>query len=207
MVRPSERGVDLAEGPSDEALWDAYVRGDAAAFDALLERVGPKVYAFCLRMVRQPARAEDLTQEVFLRALRHRDTFEGRSKVSTWLLTIARNVCTDEARRRQHRAHASLDQPAVEGQSPLSERLPGPARDGEGRAMDAEFSDALERALQALPAEQREVFLLREVEGVPFADIAEMTGVPVNTVKSRMRYALGALRLHLEGHGGHGGKG
>lgn len=122
--------------------------------------------------------------------------WQERARFKTWLYAVARNLATDEARRAAHRQHRSLDGP-IAG-APSWETVADGRRSPEEIANDALIRPALERAIAQLPPEQREVFLLREYEGVAFADIAEITGAPVPTVKSRMRYALEALRAALE---------
>lgn len=188
-------------GLSDEALMEAYCAGEARAFEVLMGRYGTPIYQFVLRHVGNPARAEDLTQDVFLRVIRSADRFEARSKFSTWVYTIARNACFDSSRRMKHRRHASLDQPVrADDDRALVETVSDDAPDSSRRAMDQEFTSALELALAALPDEQREVFVMRQVQNLQFKEIAEITSTPVNTVKSRMRYALETLRLHLADH-------
>ena len=138
-------------------------------------------------------------QEVFLRLIRKGAGWERRAKLSTWLFQIARNLVVDSYRRASHRKHPSLDQPARgEESGRLGDAVAHPGPDTERRAMDGEFTEALEAALQEIPAEQREVFLLRQVHGIPFQEIARMLEVGVPTVKSRMRYALKALRERLK---------
>jgi RNA polymerase sigma-70 factor, ECF subfamily len=181
---------------SDEALVARYRRGDVAAFEALLDRHGRGVHRFLARFLADGARAEDLAQDCWLRFVDTAPRWAEGGRFKTWLYAVARNLATDEARRAVHRAHPSLDGP-VRGR-PLSETAPSPVRVPEDAAADGQLRSRLERAVGALPVEQREVFLLREYEGIPFADIAEMTGAPLPTVKSRMRYALEALRRALE---------
>ena len=199
----------MAPDPSDEELMQRFQRGEAPAFEALMRRHRTAIHSFLRRQVGEAARAEDLLQETFLRVIRHAPGWSPKALVRTWLFTIARNLATDEARRRPFRAADPLDAPAAGGLS-LAERAADPARGPDEAASDAQLRPLLEAALAALPAEQREVFLLREHAGLSFPEIAEATGVNENTVKSRMRYALLALRDRLaaagvEGAGARGG--
>jgi RNA polymerase sigma-70 factor (ECF subfamily) len=180
---------------TDEALVLRYQRGDVAAFEELLDRHRPGVYRFLARFVGDRARAEDLAQDCWLRVVGAIQRWDERARFRTWLYGVARNLATDEARRAVHRRHDSLDAP-IEGRAWQEVAAEGRAPDE--LAGDALLRPALTAAVAALPAEQREVFLLREYEGVPFAEIAEITGAPIPTVKSRMRYALEGLRRTLE---------
>jgi RNA polymerase sigma-70 factor, ECF subfamily len=178
----------------DDALLRRFTQGDADAFGVLLTRYERPIYNFILRFTRDPAAAQDLLQEVFLRVVHRSGDFQGNSKVSTWIYTIARNLCIDATRRNAHRRHPSLDAPSGRADgAPLVERTaghePGPERLAETGHMRARIAEAVE----ALPDEQREVFLMRSVQHLAFAEIAHITQVSENTVKSRMRYAL--LRL------------
>lgn len=177
---------------------ERYRSGDAAAFRTLLDRYGDPLFGFIYRHVGNRAQAEDIVQDVFLRVVKHAERWERRSKFSTWIYTIARNACVDAARRKVHRRHPSLDQPrGGEDERTLGETIAGDEIGGDRRAMDSQFTSSLEAALASLPEEQREVFVLRQFQQVPFQEIAKITETPVNTVKSRMRYALESLRLHL----------
>ncbi|MEY2669468.1 MAG: hypothetical protein RJA59_2106 [Pseudomonadota bacterium] len=180
----------------DEALVARYRQGDVAAFEALLDRHRPGVFRFLARFVGDEARAEELAQDCWMRFVDAAPRWNAQGRFKVWMYAVARNLATDESRRAAHRAAVSLDAP-VRGR-PASEVVAagGPAPDDAAR--DAELRPRLLRAIAALPAEQREVFLLREYEGIPFAEIAEVTGAPVPTVKSRMRYALEALRRALQ---------
>jgi RNA polymerase sigma-70 factor (ECF subfamily) len=181
---------------SDEVLVARYRRGEVAAFESLLDRHGRGVHRFLARFVSDAARAEDLAQECWMRFIDAVPRWAEGGRFKTWLYAVARNLATDEARRAAHRAHASLETP-LRGR-PLAETAPSTGRAPEDAAADAQLRFRLERAVAGLPVEQREVFLLREYEGIAFAEIAGMTGAPVPTVKSRMRYALEALRRALE---------
>ena len=180
----------------DEALVARYRRGDVAAFEVLLDRHRRGVFRFLARFVGDAARAEDLAQDCWMRFIDAAPRWNPGGCFRTWIYAVARNLATDEARRSAHRAHSPLDA-AVRGR-PVGEVVPSGARAPEDAAGDAELRPRLLRAIGALPDEQREVFLLREYEGIPFAEIAGITGVPLPTVKSRMRYALEALRRALQ---------
>lgn len=185
---------------TDEMLMVRYQRGDRAAFAELLRRYKKPLYNFALRQLRQPNLAEDLTQDTFLRLVQNAAEFKHESRFSTWLYTIARNLCVDQLRRQAHRRHASLDQPRRPDEKPtLLDTVadPHPGASAEHGAAAGEVRTSILRAVDALPAEQREVFLLREVACLSFQDIAEVTGVGENTVKSRMRYALDRLQEAL----------
>ncbi len=174
---------------TDEALVLRYQRGDLAAFELLVDRHRAGVLRFLARFLQDRTRAEDLAQECWLRFIGAAPRWKPQARFRTWLLAVARNLAADEARRMAHRRSSPLDDPpdrAVE--------LLAPGRSPEEAAFDLLIQPVLRAAIAGLPAEQREVFLLREYEGVPFAEIAEITGAPVPTVKSRMRYALEALR-------------
>jgi RNA polymerase sigma-70 factor (ECF subfamily) len=185
---------------SDEALMAAYQKGDLGAFAELVARHEKRLWNFLRRFVRDRAAAEDLLQEVFLRMIKSAPQWQPSAKVTTWLYTIARNLCTDHARRAVHRDALSLDASRSDdsGARPLMDRIPAAVRGAESQAMDREIADRIDAAVAGLPVEQREVFLMREVMDLPFAEIAVAVGSSEPTVKSRMRYALERLRVALE---------
>jgi len=215
---PSKRGWDAdlrmpddthrrssADAATDEELLARYAAGDASAFAVLVRRHEGPVYHFVLRQVRSPAVAEDVVQDVFLRIVQGAGDFKGHSRFTTWCFTIARNLCIDHLRKAALRRHPSLDQAtdaadrgSEEGPS-LGERTadPHPRAAVDRTAIGAELKDHIGRAVDELPDDQREVFLLREVAHLPFKEIAAITGVAENTVKSRMRYALERLQRAL----------
>jgi len=196
-----EAGVKLKLERSDEQLMEAFRTGDARAFEVLVRRHRASVYNFILRYTGQRARAEDLLQETWLKVIRSAEAWEPKARFTTWVFTIARNLCVDSARKESYRQTDSLDAPAraAEAEGPaLGESVSDDGSgDPERGAHNARLRPLLERALQSLPEEQREVFILREYSGVPFKEIAEVTGTSENTVKSRMRYALEGLRKRL----------
>ena len=182
----------------------AYRDGNVQAFTELMSRHERALWNFVRRFVADAASAEDLLQEVFLRVVRNADEWQPTAKFSTWIYTIARNLCTDHARRMTHRRAASLDGPALadghgDGSGPRRiDGVVGADRGGEAALQSREIAERIEHALAALPVEQREVFLMRELQDMPFADIAVAVGASLPTVKSRMRYALERLRVALD---------
>lgn len=183
---------------SDEVLMVRYQRGDREAFAELLRRYERPIYNFALRYLRHGSWAEDVTQDAFLRIVQRAGEFKHESRFSTWLYTIARNLCVDHLRRQKHRRHASLDQGGDEGTAP-GDRLAdsGPEGSVERVVISREIQAQVAQAIEALPEDQREVFLLRHVGNVSFQEIAVITGTGENTVKSRMRYALERLQKAL----------
>lgn len=194
---PNERVGDI----QDFVLLDRFHAGDEAAFAELLRRYEKSIYNFVLRSVRDRSTAEDLAQEVFMRVISNAGDFQREAKFSTWLFTIARHACIDHARRMKHRRHASLDGQGADGEDGPGARLidriahAGPGVDRHAEATS--LRENIARAVEALPVEQREVFLMRQVQSLPFAEIAVICGVPENTAKSRMRYALDRLQSAL----------
>lgn len=180
---------------TDEQLMLRYQSGDARAFDELLARYQKPLFQFIYRSVGVVAVAEDVLQDTFMRVIRNNSTYQQQAKFSTWIYTIARNLCVDHARRGKHRNHASLDAPmGGDDASTLLDRQASHEADQAAQLGDAQFNAALQKLLGQLPEEQREVFVLREIQDLSFKEIAEIAGISENTAKSRMRYALEKLR-------------
>jgi RNA polymerase sigma-70 factor (ECF subfamily) len=186
------------ESASDEALYERFVGGDSRALGVLYDRHCRALKAFAMQQ--GAARPDDVVQDAFVRVVRNTQGFKGQSKFKTWLYAIARNLCIDASRRDKFRSGPSLDAPMGDDDGPtLGERIASdaPGLDASRNTADKQFRTAYEAAMQTLPDEQREVFTLREISGLSFAEIAEATATNENTVKSRMRYALKALREAL----------
>src|SRR6478609_2567443 len=184
---------------SDESLMLRYRDGDVRAFEVLVTRHRKSIYNFILRFVRDPAQAEDVLQETFLRVIKGAEAYEKQAKFTTWLYTIARNLCVDASRRGKHRKAASLDAPVGDDEgAALIDLIAGGDAGADKQAISRELGVRLKKAIESLPEEQREIFLLREVSDLQFNEIAQIVGCPENTVKSRMRYALEKLREALE---------
>jgi len=191
----------MGQERTDEELLAAYQQGDPGAFEALLRRHRAPLFTFLLRMLGDRERAEYLAQETFLRIVKGAQAWEHRARFQTWLFTIARNLCVDQSRRDRFRRTDSLDAEGPGGEQAMVDSVPGREIDPGRGAESARLRPLLQRALLSLPAEQREVFVLREQAGAPFREIAEILGVNENTVKSRMRYALEGLRKALAAAG------
>ena len=194
-------GPIAREEVPDEVLMLRFQGGDRAAFASLVKKHKTPIYNFILRLVRSSSAAEDLAQDVFVKVVQSAVDFKHESKFSTWVYSIARNLCIDHLRKMSLRQHPSLDQarPDTPDGPTLLDRTPDrhPSASVERSVIGAELGQRITRCVEALPQEQREVFLLREVGQLPFKDIAVITGVPENTVKSRMRYALERLQENL----------
>jgi len=186
---------------ADEALMLSYQQGEVRAFEILLTRHRKPVFNFILRFVGSRELAEDLLQETFLRVIKGAENYKRKAKFTTWLYTIARNLCVDQSRRKKHRKAQSLDAPLSrdgDGAGTLLDVLPGSEMASDRKAVSRELHQKLHYAISSLSEEQREVFLMREFLDMPFKQIADVVGVPENTVKSRMRYALDKLRIELD---------
>jgi RNA polymerase sigma-70 factor (ECF subfamily) len=185
---------------SDEDLMLRYRRGEVHAFEVLLARHRKPVYNFILRSVLEPAQAEDLLQETFLRVIKGSETYEQQARFKTWLYTIARNLCVDASRRARHRRAQSLDAPLdrEEGGPTLLDVTSDRKQMVDRAVIGKQLGERIQTAVATLVDEQREVFIMREVLNLSFKEIAEIVGCPENTVKSRMRYALEKLREALD---------
>jgi RNA polymerase sigma-70 factor (ECF subfamily) len=175
--------------------------GDRAAFAVLVRRHQGPLFNFALRHLRSGPVAEEVVQDAFVRVVQNAAEFKHAARFTTWLYTIARNLCIDQSRKRVLRNHPSLDEPRRQGDGAdgptLGERTADPGASVEREVTSVEVRERLLTAVGELPEEQREVFLLREVSNLSFKEIAEIVGVPENTVKSRMRYALERLQAAL----------
>jgi RNA polymerase sigma-70 factor, ECF subfamily len=174
------------EGIDTEALVEGAQGGDARAFEALYRRSVGRVYALCLRMVRDSQRAEELTQDVFVRAWQRLGSFRGESLFTTWLHRLAVNVILQDTRSRGRREAREevVDDPGDHGRRSRE--------DTTGLRMD------LERAIAALPEGARTVVVLRDVYGYKYDEIAEMQGVALGTVKAQIHRARRMMRESLE---------
>ncbi len=201
MIEPT-----ISENPhnalSDEALMQHYARGDMDAFDTLYHRHKDSVYAFIHQFVTTPDRIDDLFQTVFMRIIRSRERYQPTARFTTWLYTITRSVCID-AMRKMSRADVIPLFPGQNGETTENEidTLSGKEPSAREAACHAEIEREIENAIRSLPENQREVLMLRERTDLTFEEIGRVTGCSINTAKSRMHYALLALRRELQKRG------
>ena len=192
---------------SDEELMLRYgEEGETDAFEILLSRHEKPVFNFILKRCGRRGEAEELLQETFLRVVRSADSYEPKAKFTTWLYTIARNLCIDRARKAKGHTEVSLDKPI--GDDPDDDTYVDQMANDEANASSVDhdrktFRRRLQQALDELPDKQREVFVLREFSELKYREIADVVDAAVPTVKSRMRYALKALRGHLADYKDH----
>lgn len=188
--------------PNDQELVQRYLRGDAQAFDQLYDRHNRSVFLLVRQYFPQHQRAEEVFQEIFMKVLERLDRFQSEGSFRAWLFTLSRNHCIDRLRyqsRRPETPASAFGDP--EEHSDILEQAGRSEANPEDRTYEKQLREQLREALDKLPEEQRETFLLKESGGLTFEEIAQTMGVSVNTAKSRMRYALDHLRRILRGKG------
>ena len=192
-----------ADKQNDEELMLLYQKGDERAFEVLYWRHQRGIFNFISHFIGESGnQAEELLQDVFLKVVKASKRYEPSAKFTTWLYQIARNGCIDHFRKMKHRKTTSLAQPIdSEEEMVLESTIAGTDPSPEKAARISEVAQVLEEAIAALPEDQKEVFLMREDLNLSFAEISELIGCPVNTAKSRMRYALEHLRKTLKREG------
>jgi RNA polymerase sigma-70 factor (ECF subfamily) len=170
-----------------------YRRGDVRAFEILYARHKGALYRYLQRMCRQREVANDLFQEVWSRVIASRERYEVRAQFTTFLFQIAHNCAIDYFRRAERQRVNQTDDV-----DEMQDRLAGAdVERPDRRAAELELRAAFKKALQRLPEEQRQVFVLREETGLSLEEIGKVTGVTMETAKSRLRYALAKLRSAL----------
>lgn len=177
--------------PSDAELIFALQRGEEKALGTLLSRHAPGVYRFGLKMCRDPEDAKDVVQDTLLAAARGIREFRGASSLSTWLYTIARSFCIKKRRGAMASAVVPLEEETGAGELRSTEVLPDEVAAGH------ELGAALEEAIGLLAPMYREVLLLRDVEGLSAAEVAEVLELTVDAVKSRLHRARADVRATL----------
>jgi RNA polymerase sigma-70 factor (ECF subfamily) len=170
--------------PTDEALMSAYAEGDAEAFDMLYSRHKGVLYRYFTRQLTE-SDAHDCFQTLWLKVIDHRDRYRPSAPFRHYLFALAHNVLMDQHRQSMRRKEAPFDD---------QDTFPGPAANPEGTLARRELREALHTLVRALPAHQREVWLLRQETDLSTADIARATGATEEGVKSRLRYARDKLK-------------
>ncbi len=189
------------ELPRDEELIVQHLQGERDAFPILFKRYKNRVFLLVRGFFPNREKAEEVFQEVFLKVLERLDSFDSAGSFKSWFLTLCRNHCIDRIRQQSRRPEVpeSEFRNREEDYPTPIERSADPELGADRKAYDRELAGLLDRALAKLPEEQRETFLLKERGALTFEEIAEISGVSINTVKSRMRYALESLRRALRG--------
>ena len=181
-------------GSSDEELVEACLAGEVAAFDVLVARWQRKIRGAVYRVVGSEEEAQDICQEAFLKAYRGLSSFKREARFSSWLYQIALNLSRDRLRRRKTRNWVSLDEV---DETPAVGWAGGRAVSADQWVESREVQRLVANAVAALPEEQREAVVLKEYQGLTFPEIAEIQGVPVSTVKTRLYRGLSVLRERL----------
>ncbi len=197
MVESAAPALVADDAESDRRLIDQARAGEPAARDALARRYRRAAYLLALQMLGNRDDAMDVTQDAMLRFFSTLKSFDATRRVQPWLFTIVRNQVRDLWRQRQRRpADAGGGSDALVGQ--LAAPQPGPEADLHRR----ELKERVWRALAALPAEKREIIVLRDFHDLSYSDIAQVLGIPIGTVMSRLHGARRQLRARLEEEGG-----
>ncbi|HKU86150.1 MAG TPA: RNA polymerase sigma factor [Casimicrobiaceae bacterium] len=187
---------DAPGDDDDQRLMLAYARGDAAAFDALYARHRNGVYRYLLRHCNNAGTADELFQDVWMNVIRSRNSYAPTARFATWLYTLAHNRIVDHWRSTGQAKLVSTDADEAAG----AELLALAASRGDQpdvRVLTGQIRQRLNAALTALPPAQRDAFLLQQESGLSLAEIGALTGVGIETVKSRLRYAAARLRTAL----------
>lgn len=193
------RGIAELRELEDTAVVSAYLAGEIRSFDVLVERYQTRLLNFVYRIVGDRERAEDLTQEVFIRVHRHLGRFDRSKKFSTWIYTIASNLAKNELRNRARNPlvlFTSITQGWDDDERPLEFEDPSTRPDDEFRKRH--IKELVEQSVARLPEHHREVFVLREIEGRSYEEIAAITQCNLGTVKSRLNRARNSFAAIIE---------
>ena len=189
----------MTDPRTDEGLMLAYQAGEAAAFDALYARHRTRLYRYLVHQCGEAKLAEELYQDIWLRVVKARADYQPLAKFSTWLFRIAHHRLIDHYRRQAGDPARQRDVGNDAADEAGVENYPAPAASTPPAQLERlQLRARIDAALAALPAPQREAFLLAEASGLSLEEIAVATGTGRETVKSRLRYAIGKLRHALE---------
>jgi RNA polymerase sigma-70 factor (ECF subfamily) len=196
---PSFRALADLRELEDTALVNAYLDGETRSFDVLVERYQTRLLNFVYRIVGDRERAEDLVQEVYVRVYRHLARFDRSKKFSTWIYTIASNLAKNELRNRSRNPlvlFTSMTKGWEDEERPLEFEDPSSRPDDLFRKRHVR--ELVESSVAQLPMHHREVFMLREIEGRSYEEIAEITHCNLGTVKSRLNRARNSFAEIIE---------
>ena len=192
----------MTSSGDDALLVEAFQKGDKRAFDQLVIRHKDRIFNLCCRFLGDYEEANDSAQEAFVKAYDSLNAFRLESAFSTWLYRIAVNTCKNKLGSSAYKAKrktVSLDNPGDPSDGPLPMEIPNGDPSPLARMEEKEKMALLQRALDTLPAEFKMAVTLRDVEGLSYEDIAEITGLNLGTVKSRIARARTDLRNRLRG--------
>jgi len=179
---------------SDQELMRIVQAGDFSPASEIYDRYSGRIYNFAFRFLRNSEAAEDATQEVFVKMMKHANQFNGEAKLSTWLFSITANWCRDYLRKADNKPKDSDD---------VLVTLPGPTADLPDRHLEQRQDEQrVRKALEALTAEQREAILLSRYQGLSYAEIAQIAGCSEGAVKTRVFRAMETLKKLLTGESG-----
>ncbi len=188
-------GLKSSSAASDAELFSEFTKGDTAAFNEIVSRYQGRLLNFVYHFTGDRETAQDIVQETFLRVYRKRKEYRATANLSTWIFTIAGNLAKSELRHRK-RWHfvpisKKIDQDVL---VEIADQSLGPDHIAEKRAMERDIQEAI----GALPPKYREAVILRDIEGMPYEQIAQIVGCPVGTVKSRVNRGRLQLQKRLE---------
>jgi RNA polymerase sigma-70 factor (ECF subfamily) len=177
---------------SDTQIIERTLGGEPEAFNLLVHRWERHIYGLTLRMLGRDEEAKDATQETFLSAYRNLSKFRGEAKFSSWIYRIALNICNTKLRGRSKNTFSIDEEREEHGFEIAIEEY-----DLSDNVQREEITLHVRRALQGLPTEMRQIIVMKEYEGLKFHEIAEILGIPLSTVKTRMYTGLTELRKRL----------
>lgn len=183
---------------SDEVLIERFKEGDEHAFDLLVRRYEQKVYQLAYRLTNNPDDAADVAAETFLRMYNSLKRFRGDAQLSTWLYRVVSNVFFDFRKRESRHQHLPLELPTEDSEEPMELPLEDESVDVMGHALEEEQRRVLMEVIQQLPEYQRVMVVLFHIEERSYEEIAQILGLPLGTIKSRLNRARNALRQLLE---------
>ncbi len=183
---------------NDDEIVRMVVDGNVGAFDLLVERYAKHLFNFIYRMVRNEHDAEDILQEVFMRVVKGLDKYRMEGKFKSWIFTIANRLAISKIRERSRkvvlfsdRDFGSCDEANVIDMTPDESSEPGKL------AENRELGEKIEAAIESLPLQQKQVFLMRHGTDLSFREISEILNIPLNTALGRMHYAIKNMRRKL----------
>ena len=190
----------IGDTGTELALVQAAQKGDVGAFEQLIKKYDRNVFRIAQHITQNREDAEDVVQDAFLKAYQKLDQFQGNSKFYTWIVRIAVNEALMKLRKRKSDKLVSMDEDVETDEGTITREFADWSPNPEQQYNQAELNDILSRTIQGLPASFRTVFVLRDVEGLSTEETAEMLGLSVPAVKSRLLRARLQLRERLSRH-------